>query len=82
MVEEALLKDCDVIADRSDIYAVTGVLDNETAAEESDVGAIEGEVDNGAGIEETEGEPSADASSRNATADGSDILRLDVGKEL
>lgn len=40
MVEEARLKDCDVIADRSDIDAVTGVLDNDTAADESDVGAI------------------------------------------
>ena len=63
----------DETADRSDMDAVTGELDNETAADESGIEAALGEVDNAAGAE---GEPSADVSSRKAMADGSDILRV------
>ena len=81
MVEEALLKEKDVIADRSDKDAVSGELVSETAADESDVGAFVGEVDCARGTVRTDGEPSADASNRNAMAVGSDMLRfLGLGK--
>ena len=82
MVEEVLLKEKDVTADRSDKDAVSGELENETAAEESDVRAFVGEVDCARGAVGTEGEPSACASNRNAMADGSDMLSvLRLGKK-
>ena len=76
VVDEALLRERDVIADRSDKDPVTGELDSETAADESDVEAVIGEVDCARGAEETDGEPSAHAFSRNAMADGSDMLNV------
>ena len=74
MVEEALLKEKDVIADRSDRDKVPGEPENETAADESEIAAFVGEIDCARGAIGTDGEPSADASNRNAMADGSDIL--------
>lgn len=62
------------MADRSDIEAVPGELDSEIAADESDIGAVVGAVGGVAGAEETDGEPSAEASSINAIADGSDMV--------
>ena len=76
MVEEALLKERDVIADRSDRDGVVGVLDVETAVDESEVGSLVNEVDIARGAIGADGEPSADASNRNAMADGSDILMV------
>lgn len=74
MVDESLLKEREVIADRSDSDGVVGELNEETAVDESDVGSVVGEVDIARGAIEADSEPSADALSRNAMADGSDIL--------
>ena len=56
---------------------------NESATEESDIELLWGEVVAAAGVGRMDGEPIADASSRNAMADRSDMLGcLEERKEL
>lgn len=78
--EESLLDESDVAADKSDTDRVSDVLDK---ADESDNEPVWGEVGNVPEAEEVDGEPSADASSRNAVADGYDMLTVfEVWREL
>ena len=74
MDEEALLVGGDSNGERSKSDAVTELLAHETTMEESRVGAGLGEGGAVVGAVETEEEPRADASSRNATDDGLDML--------
>ena len=74
MVEEALLDGGDSTGERSNSDAVTELLAHETTTEESRVGVGLDEVGGVVGAVEAEAEPRADASSRNATADGLDML--------
>ena len=76
MVEEALLVGGDSNGERSKSDAVTELLAHEATTEESRVGAGLGEGGAVVGAVETEDEPRADASSRNATDDGLDMVRV------
>lgn len=75
-VEEALVDRGDSLGERSDSVAVTELLAHDTATEESRFGVGLGEVGVVVGAVMTEDEPRADASSRNATDDGLDMLRV------
>ena len=81
MVEEALLEGGDSRRERSKSErsrsdAVIELLAHETATEESRVGVGLDGVGVVVGAVETEEEPRADASSRNATAEGLDMVRV------
>ena len=76
MGEEALLDGGDSTGERSKSDGVTELLAHEAVTEESRVGAGLGEGGVVLGAVEAEAEPRADASSRNATEDGLDMLRV------
>ena len=76
MVEEALLDGNEVNEVTSDRDTSPGEPDTETAGDRSDIGAVLGEVEGEAAADDSEVQASSDVSSRNAIADGSDMLEV------
>lgn len=83
MVKKASLDEVEVVADKAEVEAVTGELGDEPVADDSDLGAALAKVEGEAAANESGAQASADASSKKAMADGSDISSdLEVGKQL